>query len=116
MGVRKRNGQRNIHKLKIKEINAARRSFTRADAEKLLARGVDPSEERFTSHKNYHVRVKSWVSRGRPLPEGAEAQDTFLAALMGKDLTKVPKEQVGVLMARFRLALLKEQPTSVMED
>lgn len=85
MGVRKRNGQRNIHKLKIKEINAARRSFTRADAEKLLARGVDPSEERFTSHKNYHVRVKAFRKMGSPFPENATERTKLCASLHIKE-------------------------------
>lgn len=33
--------------------------FTRAKAEKLLARGADPTEVRFTKHQNKHVRAKA---------------------------------------------------------
>ena len=110
MGVRRRNGERNIHKLKLKEINAARRLFTRSEAEGLIAGGADPSEDRFVNHKNYHVRTKAWVKMGRPLPEGVEEQNTFLATLAGKDMAKVPKDQVPAFVARLRLLLLKEQP------
>lgn len=94
MGVRKRNGERNIHKLKLKEINAARRSFTRMDAEKLIAGGADPSEERFTSHKNYHVRSKAFRKMGSPFPEDATERAKLCASLHIKDPVLVKEEEV----------------------
>lgn len=110
MGVRRRNGERNIHKMKIKALHEARKIFTRNEAEALIAGGADPSEERFVNHKNYHVRVKAWVKMGRPMPGDVGTHDAFLAALVGKEMNKVPKDQVPAVMAHLRLVLLKEQP------
>ena len=110
MGVRKRNGERNIHKMKIKALHEARKIFTRSEAEALIAGGADPGEDRFVNHKNYHVRVKAWVKMGRPMPDEVKEHDSFLAALMGKDMAKVAKDQVPATLAHLRMGLLKEQP------
>ena len=40
------------------------RKYTRAQAEKLLSAGADPSQ--FADHPNIHVLKKSWVKMGRP--------------------------------------------------
>jgi hypothetical protein len=40
------------------------KKYTRAQAEKALSAGVDPSQ--FADHANIHVLKKSWVKMGRP--------------------------------------------------
>jgi hypothetical protein len=40
------------------------KKYTRAQAEKALSAGVDPSQ--FANHANIHVLKKSWVRMGRP--------------------------------------------------
>lgn len=42
----------------------AETKYTRAQAEKLLAAGTDPSQ--FADHPNIHVLKKSWVKMGQP--------------------------------------------------
>ena len=42
----------------------AEKKYTRAQAEKMLAAGVDPTK--FETHPNVHVLKKSWVKMGRP--------------------------------------------------
>jgi len=41
-----------------------KKKHTRAQAEKLLSAGVDPSQ--FADHANIHVLKKSWVRMGQP--------------------------------------------------
>ena len=40
------------------------KKYTRAQAERALSAGVDPSQ--FADHANIHVLKKSWVKMGRP--------------------------------------------------
>lgn len=40
------------------------KKYTRAQAEKMLSAGADPSQ--FAEHANIHVLKKSWVKMGRP--------------------------------------------------
>ena len=40
------------------------KKHTRAQAEKMLSSGADPSQ--FADHANIHVLKKSWVKMGRP--------------------------------------------------
>ena len=40
------------------------KKYTRAQAERMLSAGVDPSQ--FADHPNIHVLKKSWVKMGRP--------------------------------------------------
>lgn len=42
-----------------KPIVRKKDQFTRAKAERLLAHGADPTEERFVKHQNKHVRAKA---------------------------------------------------------
>ena len=53
--------------------------YTRAQAERALSRGVDPTT--FTNHQNYHVRAKAWRKMGCPLPEDATERTKFLASI-----------------------------------
>jgi hypothetical protein len=91
----------------------AEKKFTRAQAEKALSAGVAP--EQFAGHGNYHVRRKVWQLQGRPLPEGTDEQNKFLATLQGTD---VPKD--GTLVPAFyqsvRQRILKEQVELVLTE
>ena len=40
------------------------KTYTRAQAERLLSAGVDPAK--FEAHPNIHVLKKSWVKMGKP--------------------------------------------------
>jgi hypothetical protein len=45
----------NVYTNGIKVAPRERDTFTRAKAEKALANGADPTDERFTKHANKHV-------------------------------------------------------------
>lgn len=83
------------------------RVVTRARAEYELSHGADP--ENFTKHANCHVRRKAWQKMGRPLPEGVEDQNKFLATLQG---TETPKDANAVagFYQLIRQRILKEVP------
>lgn len=83
------------------------RVVTRARAEYLLTHGADPTQ--FTKHANYHVRRKAWVLMGKPLPEGLEEQNKFLATLQGMPTPK-DKEAMPGYYALVRQRILKEVP------
>lgn len=78
MGVRNRNGEKKIKSDKKKKLAEALREFTRAEAERELANGADPKDSRFTSHANYHVRMKAWAKQGFPIPETEKDRVQFL--------------------------------------
>lgn len=61
----------------------AEKIYTRAQAEKHLTAGADPTT--FTKHGNYHVRAKAWKLMGSPLPEDAEERAKFLASIHVKE-------------------------------
>lgn len=67
-----------LEQLKLKQ---AKKSFTRAKAERLLANGTNPSEERFTKHANYHVRRRSFVLRRSPMPDNETDRAKLMADL-----------------------------------
>jgi len=79
-----------MSKEQIKKVKSEKK-YTRAQAEKALTAGADPTL--FEKHSNYHVRARAWVKLGRPLPEGKEAQEKFLANLHIK--VEVPTEETG---------------------
>ena len=83
------------------------KKYTRAQAEKALSAGVDP--EKFVDHKNYHVRNKAWKKMGKPLPEGADAQNAFLLTLQGTPAPKDPSALPGFYLL-LRQRILKEVP------
>lgn len=95
MGQRRRNGQ---NKLKVKRhhtVISDNKKFTRKHAESAMARGADPSDDRFTKHANYHVRAKAWRKMGMPLPEDTEEQARFLATIHVKVSAPVEAEVVA---------------------
>lgn len=53
--------------------------YTRAAAEKQLARGADANQ--FIKHANYHVRAKAWKKLGMPEMGSAEDHAKFLAGI-----------------------------------
>jgi hypothetical protein len=50
--------------IKVKSEMKSEKKYTRAQAEKALSAGVDPSQ--FANHANIHVLKKSWVKMGQP--------------------------------------------------
>lgn len=46
------------------KVKSEKKQYTRAQAEKALSAGVDPSK--FADHANIHVLKKSWVKMGQP--------------------------------------------------
>jgi hypothetical protein len=81
--------------------------ITRHHAEKALTAGADPNK--FVKHPNYHVRRRAWQLMGRPLPEGAEEQNKFLATLQGMPAPKDAKDLPGYFQL-IRQRILKEVP------
>jgi hypothetical protein len=74
----------------------AEKKYTRAQAEKALANGVDASL--FEKHANYHVRAKAWKKLGSPLPDGAEEQEKFLKSIhqwKAPPAVETPAEPIG---------------------
>ena len=61
------------------------KKYTRAQAEKALSAGADPSL--FADHANIHVLKKSWVKMGRPENHNyvARAKAQTNAAIMSKE-------------------------------
>jgi hypothetical protein len=57
MGARGRAGSSVSHKKVLAELRANSKLFSRARAERALRNGADPNEERFTAHKNKHVKA-----------------------------------------------------------
>jgi len=64
------------------------KKYTRMQAIKALAAGVDP--QKFTDHKNYHVRAYAWRKMGCPLPEDAGERAKFLASIKVKEKAPAP--------------------------
>ena len=71
--------------------------YTRAQAEKALARGADPSQ--FMSHKNYHVKALAWKKMGRPLPEDATERAKFLASIHVQEKPATVTEEMAPVEA-----------------
>ena len=76
------------HKPRLK---GAAKQITRAQANRLLSNGADPNDARFVSHPNYHIRKRSWVARGKPLPEDPTERSKFLTSIRVKEI----KEEVS---------------------
>lgn len=95
-----------------KSTKVRERVVTRARAEELLSGGADP--EQFVKHSNCHVRRKAWQKMGRPLPEGLDEQNKFLATLQG---TETPKDANAVagFYQLVRQRILKEVPVKAEE-
>lgn len=81
MGQRNRHGEKTVARSKKLKLAEAMKKFTRAEAEKALAKGADPSEKRFVQHENYHVRAKAWRKMGMPLPDDVSEQEKFLKSI-----------------------------------
>lgn len=69
MGIRNRNSEKKTREDNKQKLHNARKEFTRAKAEHALRNGADPTEERFTEHRNYHVRLLAWRMAGAVIPE-----------------------------------------------
>ncbi len=96
MGLRKRGGEKIKHKgIKAKE-KADDKLFSRSMAMRALASGADPSEERFASHTNYHIRRKSFLMSGKALPENAEERAELCKKLHIKD-NQAEQEEAPVI-------------------
>lgn len=117
MGIRNRTAEKKNRRLLIQKNSENDKRFSRAKAEHALSNGADPTEERFTEHSNYHVRRRSWVLQGRPLPESTEDQNKFLATLQGVEVPKDPKD-LPAFYQGVRARVLKEAPPAevVVED
>lgn len=88
----------------------AEKQYTRAQAERALSAGADPTT--FTKHPNYHVKRKAWQLMGRPMPEALEEQNKFLATLQGMETPKDDAVLPG-FYALVRQRILKEVPVAI---
>jgi len=98
-------GKNSSQETKTKKIRE--RVITRAQAEKALSHGADPTK--FVKHGNYHVRRRVWQLQGRPLPENLDEQNKFLATLQGTETPKDAAALVGFYQL-IRQRVLKEVP------
>jgi hypothetical protein len=87
--------------------------ISRAQAEKALSAGADPTT--FVKHKNCHVRRRAWQLMGRPLPEGLDEQNKFLATLQGTEAPKDPAALKGFYIL-LRQRILREVPVKAEEQ
>lgn len=77
---------------KIKML-LAKKEFTRSKAENALREGADPTQSKFTNHRNYHVRLLAWRKNGAVVPEDASAKKNLFDSLT-KDTSDSFKEKM----------------------
>lgn len=101
MGIRSRNGEKKSKEELKNKLHHAQKEFTRAKALRELANGADFNDEKFTHHRNHHVRYRAWMMAGGMVPE-TEQERKALAGLLSRGRTPA-----GVLAIEQRLRLNK---------
>ena len=79
------------------KLAQAQRGFTRTKAENALLAGEDATDERFTKHPNYHVRLLAWKKQGGAIPEDKSALAALLETL-SKGRSPAGKEKTKALL------------------
>lgn len=86
MGNRHRVAEKKRHRELLLKLGEDDKRFSRAKADAELSAGANPAEDRFVKHQNYHIRQRAWKLRGKPVPEGQEAQKDLMENLHLKSL------------------------------
>jgi hypothetical protein len=72
-------------KIKKQKLTEALKEFTRAKALFELNNGANPKDSKFTTHRNYHVRMRAFHLSGGTVPENkGEAKSLFDTLVKGR--------------------------------
>jgi hypothetical protein len=88
----------------------APKTYTRAQAERIISHSMPDVAKNFLTHPNYHVRSKAFVRLGKQLPENQAEQDAILFGLQGRKKADCSPETVTEIVAKMRAKYFPPPP------